>query len=392
MKDKKISFLTIYLTTRSLFMGLKLNELQKVVKNVVKNERNVDTFRGEITRTLGPTILVSRGLERMAASANEHLDILEATDKSYEKIRPALLLKFIDSTSPAIRKLVARLLPETFLKRFMKDSDPLVRSAVAVRMPLRLINEMIRYFPNDDMLRQIFKDKRLSEAGLPTPKVEDEEFDIYGIKPIGNISSNFDYPDLTDSWYDTLAIKIISTYGRDIEQQWEEAIVHRYVDSMASMGVKVDLQRLLDSIYELLEKREDAALKENSLASLAARLRLEETVIMPVIPGIDPVLQLVESKTSPGTYIKKFEELFSVKYTTSKNPAANIIAEATSHVQHPISAQLSSNSIRSIDERAVDTYVNVWNSKNKMNGENYYNLVWTQGNKNRTINFSLELK
>lgn len=392
MKDKKISFLTIYLTTRSLFMGLKLNELQKVVKNVVKNERNVDTFRGEITRTLGPTILVSRGLERMAASANEHLDILEATDKSYEKIRPALLLKFIDSTSPAIRKLVARLLPETFLKRFMKDSDPSVRSAVAVRMPLRLINEMIRYFPNDDMLRQIFKDKRLSEAGLPTPKVEDEEFDIYGIKPIGNISSNFDYPDLTDSWYDTLAIKIINTYGRDIEQQWEEAIVHRYVNSMASMGVKVDLQRLLDSIYELLEKREDAALKENSLASLAARLRLEETVIMPVIPGIDPVLQLVESKTSPGTYIKKFEELFSVKYTTSKNPAANIIAEATSHVQHPISAQLSSNSIRSIDERAVDTYVNVWNSKNKMNGENYYNLVWTQGNKNRTINFSLELK
>ena len=242
------------------------------------------------------------------------------------------------------------------------------------------------------MLRQIFKDKRLSEAGLPTPKVEDEEFDIYGIKPIGNISSSFDYPDLTDSWYNTLALKIINTYGRDIEQQWEEAIAHRYVDSMASMGVEVDLQHLLDSIYELLEKREDAALKENSLASLAARLRLEETAIMPIIPGIDPVLQLIESKTSPGAYIKKFEELFSVKYTTSKNPAANIIAEATSRVQHPISAQLSSNSIRSIDERAVDTYVNVWNSKNKMNGENYYNLVWTQGDKNRTVNFSLELK
>jgi len=373
-------------------MGLKLNELQKVVKNVVKNERNIDAFRGEITRTLGPTILISRGLERMAASANDRLDILEVTDKSYEKIRPALLLKFIDSTSPTVRKLVARLLPETFLKRFMNYSYPSVRSAVAVRMPLRLVNEMIRHFPKDDMLRQIFKDKRLSEAGLPTPKVEDEEFDIYGIKPIGNVSNGVDYPNLTDSWYTTLALKIINTYGRDIEQQWEEAIAHRYVDSMASMGVEVDLQHLLDSIYELLEKREDAALKENSLASLAARLRLEETVIMPIIPGIDPVLQLVESKTSPGSYIKKFEELFSVKYTTSKNPAANIIAEATSRVQHPISAQLSSNSIRSIDEQAVDAYVNIWNSKNKMNGENYYNLVWTQGDENRTVNFSLELK
>ena len=63
-------------------MGLKLNELQKVVKNVVKNERNIDALRGEIVRTLGHTILVSRGLERMAESANERLDILEATDKS----------------------------------------------------------------------------------------------------------------------------------------------------------------------------------------------------------------------------------------------------------------------------------------------------------------------
>ena len=116
---------------------------------------------------------------------------------------------------------------------------------------------------------------------------------------------------------------------------------------MAFMGVEVDLQHLLDSIYELLEKRDDAALKENSLASLAARLRLEETVIMPIIPGIDPVLQLVESKTSPGSYIKKFEELFSVKYATSKNPAANIIAEATPRVQHPDPQPLANSVLHS---------------------------------------------
>jgi len=374
-------------------MGLKLNELQKVVKNVVKNERNIDALRGEIVRTLGHTILVSRGLERMAESANERLDILEATDKSYERIRPALLLKFIDSSSPEVRKLVARLLPESFLKPLMKDSDPAVRATVANRLPTHLVNEMTRRFPKDDTLRQISKARKLLEAGLPTPEIEDEEFDMYGLEPIGDVFGDVDYPDLTDAWYDTLALKILNMYGRNIEEQWEEATVHRYVDSMASMGVEVDRQRLLDAVYDLLEQRADAVLEENSLASIAARLRLEETVVMPVISeSIDPVQQLIESRPSPSDYIKKFEELFSVKYVNSKNPAAAIMTEGTTRVVHPASAQLFNKSIRNVDEKAVDAYVNAWNSRNKMKGENYYKLAWTQGDVDGLVNFHLELK
>jgi hypothetical protein len=374
-------------------MGLKLNELQKVVKNVVKNERNIDTLRGEIVRTLGHIILVSRGLERMAESANERLDVLEATNKSYEKIRPALLLKFIDSSSPEVRKLVARLLPESFLKPLMKDSDPAVRATVANRLPTHLVDEMIRRFPKDDTLRQISKAKKLFEAGLPTPEIEDEEFDMYGLEPIGDVFGDIDYPDLTDAWYDTQALKIINMYGRNIEEQWEEATVHQYVDSMASMGVEVDRQRLLDAIYDLLEQRADAVLEENSLVSIAARLRLEETAVMPIISeSIDPVRQLIESKNSSSDYIKKFEELFSVKYATSKNPAASIMTESDCRVTHPVSARLSSESIRNVDEKAIDTYISAWNSKNKMKGENYYKLAWTQGDADGLINFHLELK
>ena len=374
-------------------MGLKLNELQKVVKNVVKNERNIDALRGEIVRTLGHTILVSRGLERMAESANERLDILEATDKSYEKIRPALLLKFIDSSSPEVRKLVARLLPESFLKPLMKDSDPAVRATVANRLPTHLVNEMTRRFPKDDTLRQISKARKLLEAGLPTPEIEDEEFDMYGLEPIGDVFGDVDYPDLTDAWYDTLALKILNMYGRNIEEQWEEATVHQYVDSMASMGVEVDRQRLLDAVYDLLEQRADAVLEENSLASIAARLRLEETVVMPVISeSIDPVQQLIESRPSPSDYIKKFEELFSVKYVNSKNPAAAIMTEGTTRVVHPASAQLFNKSIRNVDEKAIDAYVNAWNSRNKMKGENYYKLAWAQGDVDGLVNFHLELK
>lgn len=374
-------------------MGLKLNELQKVVRNVVKKERNIDTLRGEIVRTLGPTILVSRGLERMAESANERLDILEATDKPYQQIRPALLLKFIDSDSPEVRKLVARLLPESFLKVFMKDSDPSVRAITARRLPLNLVSEMVRRFPKDDTLRDIAKMKRLVEAGLPDPEIEDEEFDMYGEEPIGDVFGDIDYPDLTDAWYDTTALKIINMYGRNIEEQWEEATVHQYVDSMASMGVEVDREKLFDAVYDLLQTRADVVLEENSLSSIAKRLRLEDTNVMPIISeSVDPVQQLLSFKTSPSEYIKKFEEVFSVKYTMSMNPASIVMSEGPAKIRHPASAVLLDNSIRSIDERAVDVYVDAWNSKNSVKGETYYRLSWSPDIVGGLVNFHLELK
>lgn len=373
-------------------MGLKLNELQKVVRNVVKKERNIDTLRGELTRTLGPTVLVSRGLERMAESANERLDVLEAMDRSYQRIRPALLLKFIDSDSPEVRKLVARLLPESFLKVFMKDSDPSVRAATANRLPLNLVSEMVRRFPNDDTLRDIAKTKRLIEAGLPDPEIEDEEFDMYGVEPIGDVFGDIDYPDLTEAWYDTTALKIINMFGRNIEEQWEEATVHRYVDSMTSIGVEVDRQKLLDAVYDLLQTRADVVL-ESSLMSLAKRLRLEDTSVMPVISeSVDPVKQLLSFKTSTSEYIKKFEETFSVKYATSKNPASIVMAEGPDRVTHPVSAVLLETSIRSIDERAVDAYVDAWNAKNSVKGETYYRLSWSPDVIGGLVNFHLELK
>lgn len=374
-------------------MGLKLNELQKVVKNVVKKEKSIDSLREEVVRTLGPTILVSRGLERMAESANHRLDILEATDRAYQKIRPALLLKFIDSDSPEVRKMVARLLPESFLKSFMRDPDASVRAAAARRLPSNLVNEMTRRFPQDDTLRQILKTKKLMEAGIPTPDVDDEEFDMNGYEPIGDVFGDVDYPDLTDAWYETTALKILNMYGRNIEEQWEEATVHRLVDSMASMGVDVDREKLLDAVYDLLEQRADAVLEEGSLASIASRLRLEEIEVMPVISeNMDPVQQLLSTNSSSSEYIKRFEEVFSVKYTTSKNPAAIVMSEGPDRVTHPTSAVLLGKSTRSVDERAVDAYVHAWNTKNRISGETYYRLAWSPDVVGGLVNFHLELK
>ena len=373
-------------------MSLTLGELKKVVKNVVKNERNIDTLKEELIKTLGPTVLVSKGLEKMANSANERIDVLEALDKSYEKIKPSLLLKFADSPSSEVRKLVVRLLPETFLKSFMRDSDPSVRASVAKRLSYNLVNEMTRRFPADEVLKQIAKTKRLNEAGLPDAKVADEEFDMYGLEPIGAVFGDIDYPDLTDAWYDTTALKIVNTYGRNIEEQWEESTVHQYVDSMASMGVEVDRQKLLDAVYELLSNREEESLQENSLASLVNKLRLDEAEVMPVISETqDRVDELLSLHVSNSDYIKKFEEIFVVEYTRSKNPAS-VLFEGLSTVNHPSVATLNSSFIRDIDEKATDKYVAAWNSKNVMKGETHYRLSWSPNFLDNTINFHLELK
>jgi hypothetical protein len=374
-------------------MSLKLNELQKVVKNVVKKEKNIDILRSEIVRTLGPTILVSRGLERMAESANERLDILEAMDRPFEKIRPALLLKFVDSDSPEVRKLVARLIPESFLKVFMKDSDAGVRAATARRLSSQFVSEMVRRFPYDDTLRDIAKNKRLLEAGVPDPEIDDEEFDMYGMEPIGEFFG-YEYPDLSDAWYDTMALKILNMYGRNIEEQWEEATVHRYVDSVASMGVDVDRQKLLDAVNDLLEKRADAVLEENSLSSFAKKLRLEDTTAMPVISeSVDPAKQMITAGYTTSEYIKNFENLFLVRHATVVNPAYKTLREGNERVTHPISARIPGSSFRNVDERALDTYVNAWNTRESILNKPHYRLQWSPDPENISmVNFYLELK
>jgi len=375
-------------------MGLKLKELQRVVKNVIKEEKNSQLLRAEVVKALGPTILTSQGLVRMAESANERIDILEAMNRTYGQVRPSLLLKFVDSDSTEVRKLVARLLPESFLKLMITDSNPAVRAAVARRLPISAVNEMVRRFPNDDTLRAIERSKKLAEAGLPTPEISDEEFDMYGEMPLSDATDDTQHPGLTDTWYNTLALKIVNMYGRNIEEQWEEDTVHRYVDSMKSMGVDVDRDKLMEKVYDLLEQRDERVMAEGSLKSLAQRLRNEEMVVMPMLSeSVDPVKELISSGYTTVEYIQKFEESFSVKYVTSKNPAYLTLAEGAEKVSHPASAELPGSMSRNVDERAVDAYVTAWNTRESIRGAAPYRLNWSRDPEViNMVNFHLELK
>ncbi len=376
-------------------MGLRLKELQQVVNKVVKSEKSAATLCEEVLRILGPTILMSRGLVRMAESANERLDVLDVTsNKTYSQIKPSLLIKFVNSESTEVRKLVARLLPENFLKFFVNDSDPAIRAIIAKRLPLVIVNEMIKKFPYDDTLRTIKRSKALVEIGLPDPKVVDEPFDMYGEKSMRDMISTVEHPGLTNAWYDSQAYKIVNMYGRDIEQYWEEATVHHYVDSAASMGLNIDREKLLDAVYNLLDEREEKTIGEGTLKALANRLRLADEIAMPTVSEtIDPIKKLISSNYTTREYIEKFEESFSVQYATSINPAHKVLAEGPKKVLHPASVKLPRPPFENVVERALDAYTSAWNTREALREGAHYKLCWSSRQDIANIvSFYLEIK
>jgi hypothetical protein len=275
----------------------------------------------------------------------------------------------------------------------MKDSDPSVRSAVAKRLSYNLVLEMSRRFPADDNISNILLSKRLEESGIATPKIDDEEFDIYGQGLMSDMT-DVDDVELTDAWYDSQASKIVNFYGGNIEGQWEEIAVKRHCDSMHSMGVEVDQNKLLDAVFEILNSREDELVKESSLSKTAKKLRLEESFFMPVISeNEDVVKKLISSGYTTGEYIKKFEEAFSVKYAMMENPAYRAISEGSEKVMHPVSAVMPGSSARNVDERAVDTYVTAWNTRQQIKGSSPCKLAWSPDPEViNMVNFHLELK
>ena len=75
------------------------------------------------------------------------------------------------------------------------------------------------------------------------------------------------------------------------------------------------------------------------------------------------------------------------------NPAYKTLSEGTKTIMHPISAQLHGSTSRNVDERAVDTYVNAWNTRESMKGNVPYRLTWSHDAEVvNMVNFHLELK
>lgn len=365
-------------------MQLKLNKLQKIVKNVISEEKHVNALKRELTATIGPVVVTEYGLKVMAESANDQLDVMLRTGRRPSTGSVGVLTKFMSSDEPEVRRLVARLLPESFVKKMMLDSDASVRLAAAERLSSCFIKEVLRRYPDDDQLHAVYQQKKIVEAGIALPRVVDDEFDIHGDGPLGDTARYDDHPGATDVAYDTLAYDFIKQYGLNMEGNWEEKSVKNYCHAMNSQGYDIDEEKFLKKIYDLLDQR-----NENMLKSTATKLRKSEDLdeaVMPILPETkDPVVVLFESKNHSDLYMRSFEKLFRVRRGEVDNPGRRFsINESYAKLVVPRSAELPSFILREVDEKALDHYVKCWNRRRQQLDQQYF-LSWSILKENKIV-------
>lgn len=364
-------------------MRLRLEELQKVVKRAVDEERAAETLRTEVNRVLGPAIIAEGRVELVAEAANNWMDVLERTGRSSRlSFKPSVMVRWLDHNSPEVRKFAARVVPEKFLAKMTNDKNGTVRAAVARRLPIGAVREMLKRFPKDDQVRVIYKEKRLAEAGIKQPKEEPLGHDpVEDAERLGDSVKQADGIELSELWYRERAIRFMADYGTNIEDNWEELAARRYASSVkATSGVEIDESKLLKAIKELIKEREDRAMERSALKETLEYLRrqeehevLSESAAMPVISlDVDLVRELVEGNLTPSTYIDEANMLFKVQEATvppgiRKHRLGERNARSSTV---PVIARLPHNEgFRAVDERALDMYCKHWNDRQQLQGE-----------------------
>ena len=372
-------------------MHLKLDRLQTVVKQAMNEEKAVDALKTEVRRVLGPIMLTDIKLEKLAEEVNDRVEVMNRTGRSsHLGFKPSVVVKFIDHENHEVRKMAANLLPEQFLPRLADDKNSAVRAIVARRVTLPAVKEMMRKFPSDDELRNIYRNrkKQLNEGGLPNAKPEKEPFDMYGEEPLGDAVKQQHGPELSDEWYHERSQKFLQDYGNNIEYNWEELAAKNFCNhTKATSGVEIDNDKMFKAIKDRIKEREDMSLerRKSALKELAASLRseslLEESASeINETEEQDPVRSLVESRISPATYIERAAKLFNVREATvplaikkfklgSNSPTTLSSIPMKARVPH-------NNGIRAIDEQALDAYVKHWNDRQTISSEEPLKIEW----------------
>jgi len=374
-------------------MHLKLENLRRVVDKTRAEEKNIDVLREEISRVLGPSVCTDVNLKLLAEHANDRIDVLLKTDRAdVLKFEPSIILRFVDNPMTEVRKFAARVLPLKHAQHFIYDKDSSVRVALARRLPLRCVAEMLERDPFNDELLVIACEKRLSEGEVPEPKKRDDH-DAHG-KTRSRAFKQKDTPDMSDAWYDTLAHKFIQDYSGNMEGQWDELIADRYSRSVkATTGIDIDKDKLYKAINDQLDAKDDRTLERFSLKECINTLRkcadcanIEETIV-------DPVQELINANLSSTEYIARANSLFNIKESMMPQALRKYCTSASLNGKKiPCIGHVPGNAVRFIDECALDAYVKHWNDYQTMHGEPL-RLKWTHGPSSvGAISFGAELK
>lgn len=379
-------------------MHLRLRELQAVVKNEIKKEKSSNMLREELARVLGPSILVSKRAEDIYEAAHQQLDLLEATSRNRIQFKTSVLVEASQMSSPAARRLAARLLPQKQSEFLAFDSNDSVRYEAAKRLSYSLLREAYKAHPTDQGLKSLVRERRLDESGI-SPEDYVDSLEMYR-RPMGDTAKTRVVSELDDHWYEHIANKICKQYGGNLEAHWEEIAATRYASSYyATSGIKVDRDKLLQSIKDCLEARSEDVVEEGmSLRQMAKILREgaeDDIYVMPIIEETkDPVKDLLESNFGTSTYVSEAEALFSIRKSHLPNGIKKYrLGEGrTSEVKIPVLGEIPGESIGPNEERALDRYVDSWNQVQSRSGEPY-KLSWSPHPAGiNLVGFNLELK
>ena len=383
-------------------MSLGLKQLQRVVKDTLKEEKLTRLFVEELRRNLGPGVMVSNKIKEIASAANEQLDIMEASGRRIDRdvFKVSVVLEAASSEHSQVRKLAARLLPPRLGSKLVFDPVSSVRCAAAKGAPASLVVEAAKRYPKDDQLCLIARKKVLGEAGLPAPKIEEEEFDLYGDARMGDaakLTLQYAGEDFPDSWYERTARGLCHQYGGNLEANWEENAASNFCShSYATSGVVIDRDKLLQSIYDCLEERENKLVEEGHGADIVAHLDHEilREAFMPIIEEKeDPVADLLENNLSNMELIQKFESLFQVKkaHLPPGIKKYRVSEGFRGDTQIPVKARVPGG-FNSKSERVLDMYVSAWNKQQARLGEPYQ-LSWSPHSTTiDMVGFDIQLK
>jgi len=374
-------------------MQLKLKNLQGIVKETMKREKAAHQLMKEAVEVFGPTVEVSSDPRRVFAAINDKLTVMEARgqDLPVGSLRVSALLSAAETNKEA-RKLAARLLPEKYAVKFLTDKDSSVRCAAAKRFSYDQLAETLRRYPFDDQLLTIAQQKRLFEAGIPTPKSDDDQFDMYGDGPIAEILDGYEPEDLTDGWYKRMAVKIFNDYRGRLDGNWKHLAVSRLCSSIyATSGVKVDYMKLTEELEAVCENY--GFLKEGfAFEETKERLIFEadeaETNVMPVLDEsffADPIKELLREGSSKTSYVDSANKLFNITHDLIEESLYTgdvQLVEAPQYGRLPGGYNWNSSA-----EKALDRYVSNWNERADARGSNC-RIAWNYGF-NTKINFSV---
>lgn len=357
-------------------MSLKIEHLKETLQAAEAEARAWNKLKEELKAILGPTFDTTQRFKVIVEDANQRLDAFEKKDRFVNgSISEDLIETFMGHPNYNVRKLVARFaaVGSSTQKKFLHDSSPAVRFTSARTATVSMLSEATKLFPHDDNLQSVLRQKTLNENAIWKHNEYSFAMPAHDEKPSKAVKNPAAVSELSNAFYETLALKFLSDYGTNLEYTWEEVLVKRYCSSVrATSLVEIDAKKLYETIIKKINEKEQRALdlQRVSLREVAERLRESEFDGYDESP--DAREELLNFAGSDREFMLKVESVYSM---LNSNIPPGIkkyrLAEGNKgEVKIPMKASVpNGTSVSLVDEKVLDKYVETWNRVQSLQGE-----------------------